>query len=60
MVAVFADCKAVCNEKDGLLTRAEEVCEKEAFCLWVKGRGSLIEEHHWTVAEKGTGNGDTL
>lgn len=37
MVAVFTDSKAVCDEKNGLLTRAEEVCEKETLCVRVKG-----------------------
>jgi len=50
----------VSDEDDGLLTVGQDIFQQLALRVGIQGRGGLVEEHHATVAQQCTGNGDAL
>ena len=60
LVAVVDDCRTVGDEDDGLVMLREYVLKQIALGVWVEGTGGLVEQHDGTVAQQGTGNGNTL
>ena len=60
LVAIVNHGGAVCDKYHRLFVRRQNVLQQLALGFGVERRRGLVEQHHLSVAQQGTSNGDAL